>query len=86
MDGLMIEESVFFLFSEGCLDERAEVFEWDALEYYIGGTEGIGGLSEEFVPAAPRVIGYILYESWFEWILMDVPQQCDEVLHVVAWL
>lgn len=85
-DGLVIEKSVFLFFGEGRLDELAKVFERDALEYDIGCTEGVGGLSEEFVPAAPWVFGYVLYESWFEGILMDVPQQGDEVLKVVAWL
>ena len=79
-DGLVIKESVFFLFGEGRLDELTKVFERDALEYDIGCTEGFGGLSEEFVPTAPWVFGDVLYESWFEGILMDVAKEGDEVL------
>lgn len=85
-DGLVIKESVFFLFGEGCLDEFTKVFERDSLEYDIGGTEGVCFLSYEFSPAAPWVFGYILYESWLEGILMDVAKECDEVMKVVAWL
>ena len=84
--GLVIEESVFLVFGEGCLDNLTEVFERNALEYYICCTEGFGFLAKEFMPTAPWVFGYVLNEPWFEGILMDVAKECDEVMHVIAWL
>lgn len=85
-DGFVIKESVFLVFGEGCLDEFTKVFEWYALEYYIGGTEWFCFLSYEFSPTAPWVFGYISYKPWLEGILVNVAKECDEVLHVVAWL
>lgn len=35
-------------------------------------------------PAAPRVISQVLNEFWFEWILVYVAKEGDEVAHVIA--